>query len=99
MVNQVRNKNITKNGFLKSYKHRVWDLLESFNAFNIQSIPRKENKHVDRHEIVDASYDVPRSLEMRRSSILEWWLGLLSLITMSIGKCLSLMKNCKFLAE
>ena len=47
VVNQVRNQNITKNGFLGSYKHRVWDFLEGFNAFNIQSIPRKENRHAD----------------------------------------------------
>lgn len=63
MVNQVRNQNITKNGFLKSYKHRVWDFLKSFNAFNIQSIPRKGNRHADRLAVVDVSYDVPRSLE------------------------------------
>ena len=63
VVNQVRNQNVTKNGLLKSYKHRVWDLLEGFNAFNIQSIPRRENKHTDRLAAIGASYDVPRNLE------------------------------------
>ena len=63
VVNQVRNQNITKNGFLKSYKHRVWDFLEGFNAFNIQSIPRKENRYADRLAAIGASYVVPRNLE------------------------------------
>ena len=35
VVNQVRNQNVTKNDFLKSYKLRVWDLLEGFDVFNI----------------------------------------------------------------
>ena len=61
VVNQVRNHNFTKNGFLKSY--RVWYLLEGFNAFNIQSIPRKENRHANRLATIGASYDVPGNLE------------------------------------
>lgn len=63
VVNQVRNQNMAKNTLLKSYRHRVWDLLENFNAFNIQSIPRRENKHVDRLAEIGASYDVPKNLE------------------------------------
>ena len=66
VVNQVRNQNITKNGLLKSYKHRVLDFLEGFNAFNIQSIPRKGNRHVDRLGVVGASYDVPKNLEAKK---------------------------------
>ena len=41
----------------------VWDFTKSFNAFNVQSIPRKENRHTNRLVLVGASYDVPRSLE------------------------------------
>ena len=62
VVNQVRNQNITKNGLLKFYKYRVWDLLEGFNEFNIQSIPRKGNRHADRLVAIYASYDVPEDL-------------------------------------
>ena len=40
--------------------------LEGFNAFNIQSIPRKENRHVDRLAAIGASYDVPRDLEEKK---------------------------------
>lgn len=35
VVNKIRNQNVTKNNLLKSYKHRVWDLLEGFQAFDI----------------------------------------------------------------
>ena len=66
VVNQVRNQNITKNGLLKSYKHRVWDFLEGFNASNIQSIPRKGNRHADRLAAIGASYDVPGDLEKKK---------------------------------
>ena len=62
----MRNQNITKNGLLKSYKHRVWDFLEGFNAFNIQRIPRKENKHADRLVAIGASYDVSGDLEEKK---------------------------------
>lgn len=48
VVNQVRNHNITKNNLLKSYKHRVRDLIEEFQEFNIQAIPRKQNASADR---------------------------------------------------
>ena len=63
VINQERNQNVTKSNFLKSYKHRVWYFLEGFSAFNIQSIPRRGNKHVDRLAVVAASYDVRRNLE------------------------------------
>ena len=59
----MRNQNIMKNGLLKSYKHGVWDFLECFNAFNIQSIPRKENRHANRLAAIGASHDVLRNLE------------------------------------
>ena len=48
---------------LKPYKHRVWDFLEGFNVFNIQSIPRRENRYADRLTTIGASYDLPGNLE------------------------------------
>ena len=51
---------------IKSYKHRVWDFLEGFNAFNIQSIPRKENRHANRLAAIGASYDVSGDLEEKK---------------------------------
>ncbi|KAH9303495.1 hypothetical protein KI387_043857 [Taxus chinensis] len=36
----------------------VWDLMEDFEAFNIVSIPRKENEAVDRITLVRETFDV-----------------------------------------
>ena len=66
VVNQVRSQNITKNNLLKSYKHRVWDLLEGSQAFNIQSIPRRDNKCVERLAAIGSHYDVPDHVEDKR---------------------------------
>ncbi|KAH9316904.1 hypothetical protein KI387_018673, partial [Taxus chinensis] len=38
---------MTKNKLLKAYRHRVWDLLESFDALNLQVVPHKMNKEAD----------------------------------------------------
>ena len=67
-MDQVRGLNLTKNGLLKSYKHTIWDLLEGQDAFNIQSVPRNKNKHVDRLTIVGAQYDVLEHLGERKGS-------------------------------
>ena len=54
IVNQVRNVHVTKNDLLKSYKHVVWDLIERFEAFNLQSVPRDQNKHADKLAAIGA---------------------------------------------
>lgn len=81
----MRNQNFTKNGFLKYYKHRVWDFLECFSVFNIQSIPRKENRHANILAAVSASYDVPRSLKDKKRQKIKM------VVKISIGKSLNLM--------
>ncbi|KAH9328235.1 hypothetical protein KI387_000343, partial [Taxus chinensis] len=58
VANQVRGLNAVKNDLLKNYKNRVWDLMEDFKAFNIMSIPRKENEAADRLAVVGAAFDV-----------------------------------------
>ena len=67
VVNQVRNQNVTKNALLKSYKYRVWDLLEGFDAFNLVSIPRDQNKHVDRLAAIGAEFDIPKEISSKRT--------------------------------
>ncbi|XP_059070811.1 uncharacterized protein LOC131860415 [Cryptomeria japonica] len=47
IVHQVRGISSAKHVHKRSYRHRTWDLIESFDAFNIQSIPRKTNAFVD----------------------------------------------------
>ena len=54
---------MVNNGLLKSYKRRVWDLLEYFQAFDIQSIPRTENKHVDKLATIGAQYNISKHVE------------------------------------
>lgn len=40
IVHQIRGLNVAKNDTLKSYRNRVWNMLEDFDAFNLVSIPR-----------------------------------------------------------
>ncbi|KAH9316027.1 hypothetical protein KI387_024654, partial [Taxus chinensis] len=63
VANQVRGLNAVKNDLLKSYKNRVWDLIEDFKAFNIMSIPRKENEAADRLVAVGVMFDVVKSIK------------------------------------
>ena len=35
-------------------------MLEGFQAFNIQSIPRRENKYANRLATIGTQYDVPK---------------------------------------
>lgn len=41
VVNQVTGKFSAKHHYLKVYRNRVWDLMESFEAFNYRVLPRK----------------------------------------------------------
>lgn len=62
IVNQVRDLHVAKNDILKLYKHRVWDIIEEFFAFNIVSIPRIKNQHADRLAAVGAQFDIPTEI-------------------------------------
>lgn len=39
IVNQVRGLSVAKNDALKSYRNRVWNIIEEFNAFNLIYVP------------------------------------------------------------
>ncbi|KAH9296663.1 hypothetical protein KI387_044243 [Taxus chinensis] len=67
IVNQVRGQHATKNDLLKSYKNRVWDLVEDFEAFNIVSIPRKKNETADRLASVGAMFDVVDNIRREKT--------------------------------
>lgn len=47
VVKQVRKLYSCHDRRLTNYRHRVWDLLEGLDAFNIQLIPRAQNQIVD----------------------------------------------------
>lgn len=62
VVSQVKGISTTKNDILKAYKHRVWDAIEDFSAFNIIAIPRKFNQHANRLAAVGSQYDIPSNI-------------------------------------
>lgn len=66
IINQVRGMHVTKNDVLKSYKHRVWDMIEEFDAFNLVSIPRDQNKNVDRLAAIGAQVDIPSEIRKEK---------------------------------
>ena len=43
-INQVHDKISGKHHYFKTYRNRVWDLLESFLVVNMIAIPRKYNQ-------------------------------------------------------
>lgn len=47
VINQVQDKISAKHHYLKTYRNRVWDLLESFITINMIAIPRKYNQVID----------------------------------------------------
>ncbi|KAH9323479.1 hypothetical protein KI387_018118, partial [Taxus chinensis] len=67
IVNQVKGQHATKNGLLKNYKNRVWDLIEDFKDFNIVSIPRKKNEAADRLAAVGETFDVVDNIKREKT--------------------------------
>lgn len=63
IVNQIRGVNIARNDALKSYRNRVWNIIEEFNAFNLISIPRNQNKHAERLAAIGAHFDIPSDIK------------------------------------
>lgn len=47
VINQVRDKITTRHHYLKTYRNKVWYLLESLFIFNMISILRKYNQIID----------------------------------------------------
>jgi ribonuclease HI len=47
VVNHIQKKYNIKKEILKAYATRVWDLIQTFNSFNITFIPREKNQKDD----------------------------------------------------
>lgn len=75
VINQVRNLNITKNSLLKAYRHRVCDLIEEFQAFNIQVVPRRLNTSVERLVAMGAQYNILEHIVDKREQLQSIILG------------------------
>lgn len=46
-----------KHHYMKKYKNRVWDLLESFSALNSIEIPRDQNSEADALDKKGSKFD------------------------------------------
>lgn len=57
VVNQIRGISSAKHVRMRSYRQRDWDLIESFDAFNIQRIPRKADASADRMATIGSNFD------------------------------------------
>lgn len=58
IINQVKDKISARNHYLKTYRNRVWDLLESFLVMIMISIPRKYNQIIDDLVVKGARLDL-----------------------------------------
>lgn len=65
VVHQVRGISSAKHVRMRSYRARAWDLIESFDAFNIISIPWKLNTIADQMATIGAQFDPSTSLLTR----------------------------------
>ncbi|XP_059070727.1 uncharacterized protein LOC131860348 [Cryptomeria japonica] len=57
VVHQVRGISSAKHVRMRSYRSKVWDLIESFDAFNITSIPQTLNTVADHMATIGAHFD------------------------------------------
>lgn len=58
VVHQVQGISSVKHVCMRSYCFRVWDLIESFDAFNITNIPRTLNTEADHMATIGAHFDL-----------------------------------------
>ena len=63
IVKKIRILCQTNHPRLRAYMNEVWDCVDNyFQAFNITSIPREENIHVDALAIYASSFKIPDPL-------------------------------------
>jgi len=54
---------------MRSYRHRIWDLIENFEAFNIEVVPRAQNSKVDRMAQIGSQFDPITDLMVNNESV------------------------------
>lgn len=69
VVHQVKEISVAKHLHMRSYHHKIWDLIESFEAFNIQKITQKENEVVDCMETIGSLFDPTTQLLENEHSV------------------------------
>ena len=66
IIRQIKNHCQTKHPRLRSYRNEVWDLIENyFEAFNLQYIPREENRLVDYLAVAASTFKPPMNPRLR----------------------------------
>ena len=66
VVRQVKNQCQAKHPRLKAYRNEVWDLVEnSFLAFNIQFMPREQNRMADSLAVAASTFRPPQNPLLR----------------------------------
>ena len=60
VVRQIKNECQTKHPWLRAYRNEVWDMIENFfSAFNIQFMPREQNRIVDSLVVATSTFRPP----------------------------------------
>lgn len=66
IIRQIKNHCQTKHLRLRSYMNEVWDLIENyFEAFNIQYIPREDNRLADSLAVAGRTFKPPINPRLR----------------------------------
>jgi len=66
IVKQIQNQCQAKHPRLRTYRNEVWDLIDNFfMAFNIQFLPREENKMADSLAVATSNFKSPQNPLLR----------------------------------
>ena len=66
VVRQIRNQCQTKHPWLRAYRNEVWDMVENFfSAFNIQFMPREQNRIADSLAVAASTFHPPQNPLLR----------------------------------
>jgi len=66
IIRQIKNLCQTKHPRLRAYRNEVWDLIENyFEAFNLQFVPREENRLADSLAVAASTFKPPISVKLR----------------------------------
>ena len=66
VVRQIKNECQTKHPRLRAYRNEVWDMIENFfSAFNIQFMPREQNRIADSLAVAASTFRPPQNPLLR----------------------------------
>jgi len=60
-INHIKKKYKIKKERMKHYARRVWEIMDSFNSFNIYFVPRENNKKSDSMTVVASLFNLDDS--------------------------------------